>query len=60
MLDAVRTRLGEAVDAGLGDKDWSVTLAGEEASRVIGQAVLDLVTCAARPSNAIRPCAPSS
>ena len=24
MLDAVRTRLGEAVDAGLGDKDWSV------------------------------------
>ena len=24
MLDAVRGRLGEAVDAGLGDKDWSV------------------------------------
>ncbi len=24
MLDAVRERLGEAVDAGLGDKDWSV------------------------------------
>ena len=24
MLDAVRIRLGEAVDAGLGDKDWSV------------------------------------
>ena len=24
MLDAVRTRLGEAVDAGLGEKDWSV------------------------------------
>ena len=23
MLDAVRTRMGEAVDAGLGDKDWS-------------------------------------
>ena len=24
MLDAVRERLGEAVDAGLGDKDWSI------------------------------------
>ena len=24
MLDAVRTRLGEAVAAGLGEKDWSV------------------------------------
>lgn len=24
MLDAVRGRLGEAVDAGLGDKDWSI------------------------------------
>ena len=24
MLDAVRARLGEAVDAGLGDKDWSI------------------------------------
>ena len=24
MLDAVRTRLGEAVEAGLGEKDWSV------------------------------------
>ena len=24
MLDAVRTRLGEAVDAGLGEKDWSI------------------------------------
>ncbi len=24
MLDAVRERLGEAVNAGLGDKDWSV------------------------------------
>ncbi len=24
MLDAVRGRMGEAVDAGLGDRDWSI------------------------------------
>ena len=24
MLDAVRGRLGEAVEAGLGEKDWSI------------------------------------